>query len=327
MFKAAIIGLGNIGSLFDEDPKRKEVWSHTGAYLMTPNIEVVAGADTDMDKLERFSKRCPGTKLYRDYVEMLDDNYLDIVSICSPTASHFEILLRAVESNIKAIFCEKPIATHTDDARKMVNICKKKKVTLAINHTRRWDLNYIRVNEYVSEGEIGELRSIIGNYSDKVFMVGTHLIDMFGFYCGDVDWVMGAGEKLESDDPGISGLLSFKNGGRGFIICSGRRENLVFEIDLIGTRGRIRILDNGHRTELFRFEESDRYSGYKELKRQPSPVIMSGESRLVLAIKDIIQCIETGAKPLCSGEDGLKSLEIASALCRSAKNNNKKIRF
>lgn len=325
--KAGIIGLGNIGSLFNEDPKRKEVWSHAGVYLVSPNIEVVAGVDPDINKLEKFSKRCPGAKLYQDCREMLNDNRLDIVSICSPTASHFEIFSQVVSSDIKAIFCEKPIASRIEDARQMVDVCQAKNIILAVNHTRRWDQRYHLVKEYIDQGKIGGIRSIIGNYSDKVFTMGTHLVDTMRLYGGDVDWVIGAGENLESDDPGISGFLYFENGAKGFITCNGKRENLIFGIDILGAKGRIRIIDNGHRTEFFHFEESDRYSGYQELKRQPVPKLQTEKNPLVSAVENIIKCLEKGGEPACTGEDGLKALEIAVALCDSARNDNKKIRL
>lgn len=325
--RAGIIGLGNIGSLFDEDPKRKEVSSHVGAYLAFPNIEIVAGVDPDLSKLDRFYKRCPKARLYQDYSEMLDDNRLDIISICSPTASHFEILSRAVDSDIKAIFCEKPIASRIEDAQQMVKICRAKNIILAVNHTRRWDQRYRHVKEYIDQGKIGEIRSIIGSYSDEVFMVGTHLIDMLRFFGGDVDWVTGEGGDLESDDPAISGFMFFKNGAKGFITCNGKRENLIFEIDVLGSEGRIRIVDNGYLTEFFRFEESNRYSGYRELKRQPMPKTKTVKNPLVLAVENVIECIEKGGEPACTGEDGLKALEIAVNLSNSARNGNKKIKL
>lgn len=324
---AGIIGLGNIGSIFDEDPKRKQVSSHAGAYLASPNVEIVAGADPDITRLNRFSKRCPQAGIYQDYGEMLNDNRLDIVSICSPTASHFEILSRVTDSDTRAIFCEKPIASRIEDARQMVDICQAKSIILAVNHTRRWDQRYRHVKEYIDQGKIGVIRSIIGNYSDKVFMVGTHLIDMLRYYGGYVDWVTGEGENLESDDPAISGLLFFRNGAKGFITCNGKRENLIFEIDVLGSEGRIRIVDNGHLTEFFRFNESDRYSGYQELKRQAVPEVNVARNPLVTAIENVIECLQEGGEPACTGEDGLKSLEIAVALCASAGNNSEKIKL
>lgn len=322
---AGIIGLGNIGSIFDEDPKREQVSSHAGAYLASPNVEIVAGADPDATKLNRFSKRCPQAGIYRDYGELLNDNRLDIVSICSPTASHFEILSRAADSDIRAIFCEKPIASRIEDARQMVDICQTKNIILAVNHTRRWDQRYRHVKEYIDQGKIGVIRSIIGHYSDKMFMMGTHLIDMLRYYGGDVDWVTGEGENPESDDPAISGLLFFRNGAKGFITCSGKRENLIFEIDVLGSEGRIRIVDNGYLTEFFRFNESDRYSGYQELKKQALPEVNVVRNPLVAAVENVVECLQGGGEPSCTGEDGLKSLEIAVALCASAGNNSEKI--
>ncbi len=325
--KAGIIGLGNIGSLFDEDPRRKEVWSHVGAYLASPKVAIVAGAEPDITRLNRFAQRCPQAKPYQDYGEMLKDNRLDMVSICSPTDTHFEILSRAVEAEVKAIFCEKPVASRVEDAHQMVDICQAEGVILAVNYTRRWDQNYRQVKEYIDQGKIGEIRSIIGNYSDKVFMMGTHLVDMLRFFGGEVDWVIGEGGNLDADDPGISGLLLFKNGAKGFLTCNGKRENLVFEIDVLGTEGKIRIVENGYRTEFFRFEESNRYSGYQELKRQPMPKSKAGKNPLVSGVEDILECIEKGGEPACTGKDGLKALEIAVALCTSARNNNEKIRI
>ena len=325
--KAGIIGLGNIGSLFDEDLKRKEVWSHVGAYLASPKVAIVAGAEPDITRLNRFAQRCPQAKPYQDYGEMLKDNRLDMVSICSPTDTHFEILSRAVEAEVKAIFCEKPVASRVEDAHQMVDICQAEGVILAVNYTRRWDQNYRQVKEYIDQGKIGEIRSIIGNYSDKVFMMGTHLVDMLRFFGGEVDWVIGEGGNLDADDPGISGLLLFKNGAKGFLTCNGKRENLVFEIDVLGTEGKIRIVENGYRTEFFRFEESNRYSGYQELKRQPMPKSKAGKNPLVSGVEDILECIEKGGEPACTGKDGLKALEIAVALCTSARNNNEKIRI
>jgi len=322
--KAGIIGLGNIGSLFDEDPKRKEVWSHAGAYLSFPGVDLVAGADPDKTKLDKFAGRCPHAQLYQDYREMFSDR-LDIVSICSPTPLHFEMVSYVANSGVKGIFCEKPIAVCVEDARKMVDLCRRQNIVLAVNHTRRWDQNYGVAKRTIEQGKIGAIRSVIGSYSDKVFMMGTHLLDMLRFYAGDVDWVVGEGANLESDDPGIGGILSFKNGASGFVTCNGKREDFIFQINIAGSEGRIIILDNGNCTEFYQFKESNRYSGYRELERQPLPEPKNSENALISAITDIVQCIYKGGQPSCTGEDGLKALELAVALCSSARDNNKKI--
>ncbi len=181
-YKAAIIGLGNIGSLFDEDSRRKDVSSHAGAYLVSTDVEIDAAADPDKSKLERFSARCPGVKLYTDYKDMLAGQRLDIISVCSPTNTHFEIVSDAAKYDIRAIFCEKPIASRVEDGHSLVELCGKKAITLAVNHSRRCDRNYIRIKEYITQGEIGEITSITGIYPDKVYMVGLPGENMQSIY-------------------------------------------------------------------------------------------------------------------------------------------------
>ena len=66
--KIAIVGLGQIGLLFDEEPKRQEVgeiWTHLSAYLKLEELyEVVAAVDTDPSKFHVIKKRIPGIRCF-----------------------------------------------------------------------------------------------------------------------------------------------------------------------------------------------------------------------------------------------------------------------
>jgi predicted dehydrogenase len=112
---------------------------------------------------------------------------------------------------------------------------------------------------------------------------------------------------------------------------SGRdRANHVFELDIFGSAGRLRVSGDGAAMELCRFEESPRYSGYRELV--PNDVsgrfVRDGQpeaSRLVIAMRDVIDCLGSGKQPACSGQDGLAAVEIACALCESVKQGNVRV--
>ena len=66
--KVAIVGLGQIGLLFDEEPKRQElgeIWTHVSAYLKLGELyEIVAAVDTDPSKFSLIKKRIPKVKCY-----------------------------------------------------------------------------------------------------------------------------------------------------------------------------------------------------------------------------------------------------------------------
>ena len=332
-YRAGVIGLGLIGNLFDEDPKRKEIWTHTGAYLALPNVSLAAGADSDAGRQNSFVKRSVTAKAYLSYWEMFQSEQIDIVSICTPTSLHHEMALAAVRAGVRAIFCEKPLAATPEQAAEMVEVCQSAGVLLAVNHTRRWEPIYVRAKQLVEEGAIGRMEAIVGYYPGKVFTMGTHLFDLMRFFGGDVQWVCGQSPdgRIASDEEGsLSGHMQFRSGATGCIISGWDRTNHVFELDLVGSAGRLRLSGDGASMDLSRFKESPRYSGYRELA--PDDEIgrcsqdgVPHESRLVTAMRDVIDCIGSGKQPACNGQDGLAAVDIACALCESVQHGNRRV--
>lgn len=332
-YRAGVIGLGQIGNLFDEDPKRKEIWTHTGAYLALPDVVLAAGADSDAGRRNSFQMRSGTANAYPDYREMFDAERLDVVSVCTPTALHREMVLAGVRAGVRAIFCEKPLAATPEQAAEMVETCHAAGVLLAVNHTRRWESIYVRAKQLVQEGAIGRLEAIVGYYPGKVFTMGTHLFDLMRFFGGEVQWVCGQspGFRVASDEEGsLSGQVQFRSGATGCIISGWDRSNHVFELDLVGSAGRLRLSGDGAAMDLCRFKESPRYSGYRELAKDDEIGRFSHEgppqvSRLVTAMRDVIDCIGNGKQPACSGQDGLAAVDIACALRESVAHGNSRV--
>ena len=82
--------------------------------------------------------------------------------------------------------------------------------------------------------------------------------------------------------------------------------------------------------DLWRFKESPRYSGYRELaKDEEIGLVSQGSqplvSRLVTAMRDVIDCIGNGKLPACSGPDGLAAVDIACALRESVAHGNSRV--
>ena len=208
----------------------------------------------------------------------------------------------------------------------MVEACRSAGVVLAVNHIRRWDPMYLGAKRLLDDGVIGRLESIVGSYPGKVFTMGTHLFDLMRFYGGEVASVSAVAVGDALPELNLAGQLRFHSGAFGAILCGWNRSNHVFELDLHGSGGRIRISGDGSLLELYRFEDSPRYSGYREL----TPVQLDGgqgkptdgeENRFIAAVKDLVTCVETGKIPACSGQDGLAALEIACAMVESVRRN------
>ena len=94
---------------------------------------------------------------------------------------------------------------------------------------------------------------------------------------------------------------------------------MIFEIDIYGSRGRLRIEDIGRSASFWRVVPSPEFSETKVLI--PGKLSFKGDTlkdTMVNSVEDIVKCLDTGKRPLSTGEDGLKSLELIAAFNESS---------
>lgn len=330
-YKVGVVGCGRIASTFDDDPLRDRPWTHAGAYDAINDTTIVAASDMNSEMLNTFGKRWNVSALYNDYQEMLKKENLDIVSVCTPTGSHCDIVKTAAEAHVKAIFCEKPMAMNLVECDLMIDICKKNNVILSINHTRRWDKSYCFPYELLQKGEIGEILSMVMYCPNTLAESGSHAFDLISWYGGEADWICARGDTPEmckdsrsKTDPGASGFISFKNGVSGYFVGSSTKDYIIFELDVIGTNGRIRIVDNGFNLEIYKSAKSKHYGEYNDLQRVETPYFEK-PNRMIAAVTELVECIKTNKVPVSGGVQGMRALEIISAFRLSAKKGGEKI--
>src|SRR5438045_7210281 len=86
--------------------------AHIAAFKTTEKADLVAIADIREDNARLFLDRHEsGAKHYSDYHAMLEQEPLEIVSICTWPHLHAEMTIAACEAGVKAVYCEKPMAT------------------------------------------------------------------------------------------------------------------------------------------------------------------------------------------------------------------------
>ncbi|MBT3297541.1 Gfo/Idh/MocA family oxidoreductase [archaeon] len=327
-FKAAVIGCGRIGCGFDEDPKRKQVSTHAGAYFFNSNIDLVALSDVNEDFLKKYSQRFSVPNTYTNYKDMLEIEKPDIISICTWNETHHEIVKVAVENGVKAIFCEKPISNSLDNAKGMINFCQERGVILMIDHQRRFDYTHQNIKNFIKEGKLGRIQQASFYYTAGIANTGSHMFDLLRFFFGDVGWIQAHKSNNFSPnekDPNFDGLIKFKNGVLCTIQACDVKNYLIFDLDIFGTKGKISLSKAGFKVEYNEIIESDLFSGYKELSQTNCPIKEKSRDFMVDAVKHLVDCIINKQKPICSGEDGLASLELICAFKESAEQKGKMI--
>ena len=327
-YRAAVIGLGRIASTFDDEQGPWSIWrgphAHTPSYLAA-GVPVVAGADPHDGQRNAYAKKWGSNSLYRDYKEMLQQEKPDILSVCTTAKPRARILLDAVEigaaNGLKAIWAEIPMALSLDDADRMIQACRDTGIVLAIGCTRSWHAGFNRMRELIEVGELGDLLQVIGLAQCGLSHNGSHLLATINYLAGArVQWVFG---HLSSDtaaasdeDPQGNGYLHYTNGVSGFVrtLACGAAD---WDIEVIGSKGRLRSLNNAEQVEFWKLTPSTLEGRRMEPAQHIFPLPTSNENANVRCVRDPALCIESGKAPNCSGEDGLHALEIAIALRES----------
>ena len=145
IYRTAVVGLTGIGARrapVESDGLRRPMGrSHVSAYVTHPRTELVAVCDLRREALEEFRETwddLTNTAIYSDFGNLLSNEKPDIVSVVTGDHVHADLTVTAAESNVQAIFCEKPIATTLEDADRMISACARNGVLLSVDHTRRW---------------------------------------------------------------------------------------------------------------------------------------------------------------------------------------------
>lgn len=193
-------------------------------FLHFDNTEMVAVADEDDAGRAAAAERMQAQRQYADYREMLEKERADIVTICPKwTDRRPDMMLRAIDSGVRGIFCEKPFAQTLADADAMLSACERNGVRVAVPH-RRAAAHEMRLKEMVDAGEIGKLRVMRGHGkadhragSLDFMILGTHILDGMRYVAGsEVAWVHGhvtqdgravTKEDIHEGDEGV-GLLA-----------------------------------------------------------------------------------------------------------------------
>jgi hypothetical protein len=117
--------------------------------------------------------------------------------------------------------------------------------------------------------------------------------------------------------------MEFECGASGFLHGCNENAFSIFEMDIMGTTGRIQVLDQGNTVHYYRLAEDPNYSGYKALLLEKTDRKGLGDVLLNI-VNDVVSCLDKGTKPLCSGKDGVIALEISLA-AKSSVHYNRRI--
>lgn len=142
MIRIGLVGLGGMGTV------------HYSNYQHIAEAKVVAATGTT-DK-DRENAKSWGIPIYETVSQMLEQEEVDVVDVCTPTFLHKDHVMAALNQG-KPVICEKPLALNAGDAREMLDRAKEKGVHIYVGQVLRFFQEYQALAHVIQSGEYGKV--------------------------------------------------------------------------------------------------------------------------------------------------------------------------
>jgi predicted dehydrogenase len=241
-----ILGTGRIAHKFASDLKLVE------------DAELIAIGSRSQQSANEFNKEFPVKYIHHTYEALAQNPEVDVIYIATPHNLHYENTLLCLQ-HVKAVLCEKPFAMNARQAIEMISMAKKKKVFLMEALWTKFHPHYIKMQEMIGQGLLGEIKAALINFGFKptppiparlfdpalgggtVMDIGIYNVFIAMSILGNPDYIDAVMTPASTGvDEQCAILFRYKNGALAQLFST-FSSNLATEADICGTEGRIRL--------------------------------------------------------------------------------------
>ena len=143
--RVALVGVGAAAQI-----------AHIPALRKTEGTELAALCDRDPEKAARVAQKFQVPKVHARFDDLLADEEIDAIDICTPNYLHAPMAIAALEAG-KHVLCERPLARSAEEAAGMVKAAKKadRMLMCAVPHRFRPDAQLLK--KFIEKGDLGEI--------------------------------------------------------------------------------------------------------------------------------------------------------------------------
>lgn len=266
--RCAVIGAGNMGK------------NHVRTYSEIPSIELVAVADLN-ERIGNEIAKTHNIKYYKDYLEMLKKEKIDVISICVPTALHLEVALKCIDKGINVLL-EKPIAMNVVDGKKIIQHAKNKKVKLLVGHIERFNPAVISVKQMIKKGDLGKVIAVmarrVGGFPPQIkdaniaVDLAIHDIDIVNYLLESLPIEINSNKgrnHIEKREDSVEFFLKYKKAS-AYLQANWVTPVKIRKLNITGTEGYLEMDYINQKIEFFK----SNYQKFKEVSGNFSDYIL-----------------------------------------------------
>jgi len=293
--------------------------NHARVYSELESTELVAVCDVNRERAKAVANQF-GVKAYTSSSRMLKNEDVEAVSVCTWSTKLAKEALKALNAG-KHVLVEKPMASHTKQAEKLLETAEKSDLHLTVGFLMRFIPGLQHIREAVENKKIGELVCVtakrVSQWPERIGDVGVvkdtaiHDIDVMRYISNEDPIAVYAktGSMMHRKFEDYAQImLTFEDGKSAFI-----ESNWI-------TPYKTRILTVTGSEAIMRLDYITQELWIEDAKENLQPRFPWQEP-LKLELQHFADCILENKKPLITGVDGIAALKIAEAALRSSVKN------
>ena len=299
--------------------------NHARIYKELAPTELVAICDVNAERAKSVADQF-GVKAYTSSSRMLKNDEIEAVSVCTWSTKLALEALKALKAG-KHVLVEKPMATNTKQAEKLLETAEKNGLHLTVGFLMRFIPGIQHIREAVENKKIGELvcatAKRVSQWPERIGDVGVvkdtaiHDIDVMRYISNEdpiTVYAKAGSMRYRRFEDYAQIMLTYEDGKSAFIESNWLTPYKTRTLTVTGSEAIMRL---DYITQELWIESA------KENLQPRFP----WQEPLKLELQHFADCISEKKKPLITGADGLKALQIAeAALQSSAKNRAIKLR-
>jgi len=310
---------------------------HSGIVNSLPGAQVKAICEKEDFLVKVARTLLPKTvAVYKDHIEMVQNEEIDAVFVTTPIASHVPLILGLIRENSAiSLFVEKPLAASGEEARKICDGVRDLRGAYMVGFQKRFSPILGRAREIIKEDTLGELVSFrASSFSSDVlregrswrFSKGTggvlldlapHLLDALLWFFGEPVSVESIKTRVYSSqvDDYVHAVMSYKSDMKGYMdTCWSMRGYRLPElmIEVYGRNGTLTVTDEYLRTMLNRDTEGKTRGEtllYKQSFDTSVPFLLA-DSEYTKEDQEFLACVENKTGPEVSFPEAAKVNEL-----------------
>ena len=293
--------------------------NHARVYKELESTELIAVCDVNPERAKNIANQY-GVEAYTSTSRMLKNNRIEAVNICTWSTKLAKEALKALKMK-KHVLVEKPMATNTKQAQKLIEIAEENSVCLTVGFLMRFIPGLQKIRDAVKSKKIGDIvcatAKRVSQWPERIGDVGVvkdtaiHDIDIMKYLTNEdpVGVYAKAGNmKHRSFEDYAQIMLTYKDGKSAFIESNWLTPYKTRKLVITGSEA---IMKLDYITQELWIEKKKKTIQPKYQFKEP----------LKLELQHFVDCITKNEKPLISGIDGLKALKIAEAALKSSSKN------